>query len=122
MALFKSVTDLIGNTPLVELTNIEKLLNLKARVLAKVEGLNPSGSIKDKAAFYMIKEAIKAGKINEKTKIVEPTSGNTGIGLALVGAAYNLDVTLVLPETMSVERRNILKAYGAKLILTEGCY
>ena len=120
MALFKSVTDLIGNTPLVELTNIEKLLNLKARVLAKVEGLNPSGSIKDKAAFYMIKEAIKAGKINEKTKIVEPTSGNTGIGLALVGAAYNLDVTLVLPETMSVERRNILKAYGAKLILTEG--
>lgn len=120
MALFKSVTDLIGNTPLVELSNIEKLLNLKAKVLAKVEYFNPSGSVKDKAAFYMIKEAIKAGKINEKTKIVEPTSGNTGIGLALVGAAYNLDVTLVLPETMSVERRNILKAYGAKLILTEG--
>lgn len=120
MALFKSVTDLIGNTPLVELTNIEKLLNLKARVLAKVEGLNPSGSIKDKAAFYMIKEALKSGKITQNTKIVEPTSGNTGIGLALVGAAFNLDVTLVLPETMSVERRNILKAYGAKLILTEG--
>lgn len=120
MALFKSVTDLIGNTPLVELTNIEKILNLKARVLAKVEGLNPSGSIKDKAAFYMIKEALKSGKITQNTKIVEPTSGNTGIGLALVGAAFNLDVTLVLPETMSVERRNILKAYGAKLILTEG--
>lgn len=120
MALFKSVTDLIGNTPLVELTNIEKLLNLKARVLAKVEALNPSGSIKDKAAFYMIKEALKSGKITQNTKIVEPTSGNTGIGLALVGAAFNLDVTLVLPETMSVERRNILKAYGAKLILTEG--
>lgn len=120
MALFKSVTDLIGNTPLVELTNIEKLLNLKARVLAKVESLNPSGSIKDKAAFYMIKEALKSGKITQNTKIVEPTSGNTGIGLALVGAAFNLDVTLVLPETMSVERRNILKAYGAKLILTEG--
>ncbi len=120
MAIYKSVTELIGNTPLVELSNLEKSLNLKARVLAKFEALNPSGSVKDRAALYMIKEALKSGQINQDTKIFEPTSGNTGIGLALVGAALGLDVTLVLPETMSVERRNILQAYGAKLVLTEG--
>lgn len=120
MALVKSVVDLIGHTPLVELSNLEKKLGLKARILAKFEALNPSGSVKDRAAYYMIKAALDSGKINKDTKIIEPTSGNTGIGLALVGAAFGLSVTLVLPETMSVERRNILRAYGAKLVLTEG--
>ena len=120
MALVKSVVDLIGHTPLVELSNLEKKLGLKARILAKFEALNPSGSVKDRAAYYMIKDALDSGKINKDTKIIEPTSGNTGIGLALVGAAFGLSVTLVLPETMSVERRNILRAYGAKLVLTEG--
>ncbi|MGN1281533.1 MAG: cysteine synthase A [Succinivibrio sp.] len=120
MTVYKSVVDLIGNTPLVELSNLEKELNLKAKILAKVEGLNPSGSVKDRAAFFMIKDALDKGLIRKDTKIIEPTSGNTGIGLALVGAALGLDVTLVLPETMSVERRNILRAYGANLVLTEG--
>ena len=120
MSIVKSVTDLIGNTPLVELSNLEKELGLKARVLAKFEALNPSGSVKDRAAFYMIKDALEKGLINKDTRIIEPTSGNTGIGLALVGAALGLSVTLVLPETMSVERRNILRAYGANLVLTEG--
>ena len=120
MAVYKSVVELIGNTPLVELSNLEKKLNLKAKILAKFEAMNPSGSVKDRAAYYMIKDALDSGKINKETKIIEPTSGNTGIGLALVGAAFGLSVTLVLPETMSVERRNILKAYGANLVLTEG--
>lgn len=120
MNVYKSVVELIGNTPLVELSNLEKELNLKSKIYAKFEALNPSGSVKDRAALYMIKDAIASGKITKNTKIYEPTSGNTGIGLALVAAAYGLDVTLVLPETMSVERRNILRAYGAKLILTEG--
>lgn len=105
---------------MVELSNLEKELGLKARVLAKFEALNPSGSVKDRAAFYMIKDALEKGLINKDTRIIEPTSGNTGIGLALVGAALGLSVTLVLPETMSVERRNILRAYGANLVLTEG--
>lgn len=120
MKYYKSAIDLIGNTPLVELSNLHKKLNLKARIFAKIEALNPSGSVKDRAALYMIKEALASGKINQNTKIYEPTSGNTGIGLALVCANLGLDVTLVLPETMSVERRNILRAYGAKLVLTEG--
>ncbi|WP_202107857.1 cysteine synthase A [Succinivibrio dextrinosolvens] len=120
MKYYKSAIDLIGNTPLVELSNLQKKYNLKARVFAKFEALNPSGSVKDRAALYMIKEALASGKINKDTKIYEPTSGNTGIGLALVCANLGLDVTLVLPETMSVERRNILRAYGAKLVLTEG--
>ncbi|MGN0915512.1 MAG: cysteine synthase A [Succinivibrio sp.] len=120
MAIYNSVVELIGNTPLVELSNIEKQLGLKAKILAKFEALNPSGSVKDRAAYSMIKAALDSGRINKDTKIIEPTSGNTGIGLALVGAALGLSVTLVLPETMSVERRNILKAYGAKLVLTEG--
>ncbi|NLK85424.1 MAG: cysteine synthase A [Aeromonadales bacterium] len=120
MPIYKSAVDLIGKTPLVELSNFEKKLGLKAKILAKYEALNPSGSVKDRAAFYMIKDALDTGKINQNTWIIEPTSGNTGIGLALVGAALGLKVTLVLPETMSVERRNILKAYGASLVLTEG--
>ena len=113
MAVYKSVVELIGKTPLVELSNLEKKLNLKAKILAKFEAMNPSGSVKDRAAYFMIKDALDSGKINKDTKIIEPTSGNTGIGLALVGAAFGLSVTLVLPETMSVERRNILKAYGS---------
>lgn len=120
MKYYKSAIELIGNTPLVELQNLQKKFNLKARIFAKFEALNPSGSVKDRAALYMIKEALTSGKINKDTKIYEPTSGNTGIGLALVCANLGLDVTLVLPETMSVERRNILRAYGAKLVLTEG--
>ena len=120
MKTYKSVIELIGHTPLVELTHFEKNLGLKAKILAKFEALNPGGSVKDRAALYMINEALKSGKINKNTQIVEPTSGNTGIGLALIGASLGLKVTLVLPETMSIERRNILKAYGAKLILTEG--
>lgn len=120
MKYYKSAIQLIGNTPLVELQNLQKKFNLKARIFAKFEALNPSGSVKDRAALYMIKEALASGKINKDTKIYEPTSGNTGIGLALVCANLGLDVTLVLPETMSVERRNILRAYGAKLVLTEG--
>src|SRR5574344_2627613 len=120
MNVYKSVVELIGNTPLVELSNLENELNLKAKIYAKFEAMNPSGSVKDRAAFYMIKDALDTGKINQNTWIIEPTSGNTGIGLALVGAALGLKVTLVLPETMSVQRRNILKAYGANLILTEG--
>lgn len=120
MPIYKSAVELIGKTPLVELSNFEKKLGLKAKILAKYEALNPSGSVKDRAAFYMIKDALDTGKINQNTWIIEPTSGNTGIGLALVGAALGLKVTLVLPETMSVERRNILKAYGASLVLTEG--
>ncbi|MDO5352542.1 MAG: cysteine synthase A [Succinatimonas sp.] len=120
MKTYNSVIDLIGHTPLVELTHFEKTLGLKAKILAKFEALNPGGSVKDRAALYMIKEGLKSGKITSNTQIVEPTSGNTGIGLALIGASLGLKVTLVLPETMSVERRNILKAYGAQLILTEG--
>ncbi len=120
MKIYKSVIDLIGHTPLVELAHFEKDLKLKAKILAKFEALNPGGSVKDRAALYMIREALKSGKINKNTQIIEPTSGNTGIGLALIGASLGLKVTLVLPETMSVERRNILKAYGAQLILTEG--
>ena len=111
MKTYKSVIELIGHTPLVELTHFEKNLGLKAKILAKFEALNPGGSVKDRAALYMINEALKSGKINKNTQIVEPTSGNTGIGLALIGASLGLKVTLVLPETMSVERRNILKAH-----------
>ena len=120
MPIYSSVIDLIGHTPLVELNNLNKAYGLKARLLAKFEAVNPGGSVKDRAALYMIKEGLKSGKITKDTIIVEPTSGNTGIGLALIGASLGLKVTLVLPETMSVERRNILKAYGAELILTQG--
>ncbi len=120
MAVYSNVTALIGNTPLVELGKIEKKYGLKAKLIAKVEGLNPGGSVKDRIAYYMIKEALDSGKINQDTEILEPTSGNTGIGLALVGAALGLKVTIILPETMSVERRNMIRAYGANIVLTEG--
>lgn len=114
------ITDLVGNTPLLELTNLEQNLGLKARILAKLEYFNPAGSVKDRIAKAMIDSAIKAGRLDKDSVIIEPTSGNTGIGLALVGASYGIRVILTMPETMSVERRNILKAYGAELVLTDG--
>lgn len=120
MPVLKNITEFIGHTPLIELAGTEKKFGLKTRLLAKVEGLNPGGSVKDRIAYAMIKDALDSGKISKSTRIIEPTSGNTGIGLALIGAAFGLKVTLVLPETMSVERRNILRAYGAELVLTEG--
>lgn len=118
--IYKSNAELVGNTPLVEVTNIEKELGLKARVLEKLEYFNPAGSVKDRIGLAMIEEAEKTGKLKPGATIIEPTSGNTGIGLAAIGAAKGYKVILTMPETMSVERRNILKAYGAEIVLTEG--
>lgn len=118
--IYKSATELIGNTPLVEVSNLEKELELKARLLVKLEYLNPAGSVKDRAAKYMIEDAERRGILKEGAVIIEPTSGNTGIGLAFIAASRGYRVILTMPETMSVERRNILKAYGAEIILTEG--
>ena len=120
MRVNQRITDTIGHTPLVELTNLEAKYNLKARILAKVEFFNPGGSVKDRIAKAMIEDAEKRGLINKDTVLVEPTSGNTGIGLAMVAASKGLRIILTMPETMSVERRNLLKAYGAELVLTEG--
>ena len=120
MTIHTSITDLIGNTPLLELVKIEKKYGLEAKLIAKLEAFNPGGSVKDRVAFYMLKDALESGRINQDTEIIEPTSGNTGIGLALAGAALGLKVTIVLPETMSVERRNTIRAYGASLVLTDG--
>ena len=120
MAVYKGFTDLIGKTPLVEVTNIEQIHDLKARVLVKLEYRNPAGSIKDRAAFYMIKKAEEKGILKEGSVLIEPTSGNTGIGLAAIAAAKGYRAILTMPDTMSVERRNILKAYGAEIVLTEG--
>lgn len=116
----KKVTDLVGHTPLLELSNIEKKYNLKARVLAKLEYLNPAGSVKDRIAKAMIDDGIKSGKVKPDSVIIEPTSGNTGIGLAAVAASYGLKIILTMPETMSIERRSLLKAYGAEIVLTDG--
>ena len=118
--IYKNTLELIGNTPLVEITNIEKELGLEARVLVKLEYLNPAGSVKDRIAKAMIEDAEKKGILKEGSVIIEPTSGNTGIGLASIAAVKGYRMILTMPETMSVERRNILKAYGAEVVLTEG--
>ena len=118
--IYKSNAELVGNTPLVEVTNIEKELGLEAKVLVKLEYFNPAGSVKDRIALAMIEAAEKEGKLKPGATIIEATSGNTGIGLAAIGAAKGYKVILTMPETMSVERRNILKAYGAEIVLTEG--
>ena len=118
--IYTSADQLIGHTPLLELTNIEKALGLKAKLLAKLEYFNPAGSVKDRIAKAMIDDAEKAGKLKPGATIIEPTSGNTGIGLASVAAARGYKIIIVMPETMSVERRQLMKAYGAKLVLTEG--
>ena len=118
--IYTTADQLIGKTPLLELTHIEKELGLKARVLAKLEYLNPAGSVKDRIAKAMIDEAEASGKLKPGSVIIEPTSGNTGIGLAAVAAARGYRIIIVMPETMSVERRQLMKAYGAELVLTEG--
>ncbi len=118
--IYNGAVELIGNTPLVEVKNIEKELGLKAKVLVKLEYFNPSGSVKDRIAKAMIEDAEAKGILKEGAVIIEPTSGNTGIGLAAIAAAKGYRIILTMPETMSVERRNILKAYGAELVLTEG--
>ena len=118
--IYKGTLGLIGNTPLVEVTNLEKELGLEARLLVKLEYLNPAGSVKDRIAKAMIEDAEAKGFLKEGSVIIEPTSGNTGIGLAAIAAAKGYRIILTMPETMSVERRNILKAYGAELVLTEG--
>lgn len=120
MAINKSLTDLIGGTPLLELVNFNKANGLEATVIAKLEYFNPAGSVKDRIAKAMIEDAEAKGALKEGSVIIEPTSGNTGIGLAAVAAARGYKIILTMPETMSVERRNLLKAYGAQLVLTEG--
>lgn len=118
--IYTSADQLIGKTPLLELTHIEKALGLKAKILAKLEYFNPAGSVKDRIAKAMIDDAEKSGKLKPGSVIIEPTSGNTGIGLAAVAAARGYRIIIVMPETMSVERRQLMKAYGAELVLTEG--
>lgn len=120
MKVYEKITDLIGGTPLLELTNYEKENNLEAKVLAKLEYFNPAGSVKDRIAKAMIDDAEEKGLLKPGAVIIEPTSGNTGIGLAAVAAARGYKIILTMPETMSVERRNLLKAYGAELVLTDG--
>lgn len=118
--IYKSVNEIIGRTPLMQVCNLEKTHETEATVLIKIEAQNPSGSVKDRAAKYMIEDAEEKGLLKPGATIVEPTSGNTGIGLAAIAAAKGYRVILTMPETMSVERRNILKAYGAEIVLTEG--
>ncbi|MCQ2960646.1 MAG: cysteine synthase A [Bacteroidales bacterium] len=118
--IFKSADELIGHTPLLELTHIEAAYNTKARILAKLEYFNPAGSVKDRVAKAMIDDAEKSGKLQPNSVIIEPTSGNTGIGLASVAAARGYKIIIVMPETMSVERRQLMKAYGAELVLSDG--
>lgn len=120
MALYQSADEIIGRTPLLELTNLERKLGLKARVLAKLEYFNPAGSVKDRVAKAMLDEAEADGRLTKDSVIIEPTSGNTGIGLASVAAARGYRIIIVMPDTMSVERRQLMKAYGAELVLTEG--
>ena len=118
--IYQKITDLIGGTPLLELANYEKKYNLEATVLGKLEYFNPAGSVKDRIAKAMVDEAEQEGKLKEGSVIIEPTSGNTGIGLASVAAARGYKIIITMPETMSIERRNLLKAYGAELVLTDG--
>lgn len=118
--IYTSADQLIGKTPLLELTHIEKELGLKARILAKLEYFNPAGSVKDRIAKAMIDDAEKTGRLKKGSTVIEPTSGNTGIGLASVAAARGYRIIIVMPDTMSVERRQLMKAYGAELVLTEG--
>lgn len=120
MAIYKSALDLVGNTPLLEVTHFEKDNNLEATVLVKLEYFNPAGSVKDRIAKVIIEDAEKTGKLKPDSVIIEPTSGNTGIGLASVAAAKGYRLIITMPETMSVERRNLMKAYGAELVLTDG--
>ena len=118
--IYKSLTDIIGRTPLVELTNYIEKNKLNAKIVAKLESFNPAGSVKDRIANAMINDAEEKGLLNKESVIIEPTSGNTGIGLAFVGASKGYKVILVMPDTMSVERRSLIKAYGAEIVLTEG--
>lgn len=120
MRTFKRITDLVGNTPLIELNNYSSNRNIEATILAKAESLNPAGSVKDRVAKAMVDDAEAKGLLNPGSVIIEPTSGNTGIGLAAVAASRGYRIILTMPETMSVERRNLLKAYGAELVLTDG--
>ena len=118
--IYKNVAELVGRTPLFEVSNIERKLDLKARVLVKLEYFNPAGSIKDRVALQMIEDAEKEGKISPGATIIEPTSGNTGIGLAAIAASKGYKAIFVMPETMSIERRKLLAGYGAEIVLTEG--
>lgn len=120
--IYKTADELIGRTPMLELSHLEKKLNLKARILAKVEYFNVTGSVKDRIAKAMIEEAEKSGKLTRGATVIEPTSGNTGIGIASVGTAKGYKVVIVMPDTMSAERRTLIKAYGAEIVLTEGAY
>lgn len=120
MKVYENVTDLIGRTPLIEIGNLERERELKARVLVKLEYFNPAGSVKDRVALNMIREAEKSGRIRPGATIIEPTSGNTGIGLAAVAASRGYKAVFVMPETMSIERRKLLLGYGAQIVLTEG--
>lgn len=122
MKTYKNITELIGRTPLVELNNISKEAGLKNPILAKVEFFNPGGSVKDRIAFAMLTEARKQGLVNDDTVIIEPTSGNTGIGLASIGASMGLKVILTMPETMSVERRNLLKGLWCRIDSYRWCF
>ena len=120
MKVYQSVTELIGKTPLLEVRNIERAEKLKARVLVKLEYFNPAGSVKDRTALSMIEDAERNGRLKKGAVIIEPTSGNTGIGLASVAAAKGYTAVFVMPETMSIERRKLLLGYGAKIVLTDG--
>ncbi|MBR1873886.1 MAG: cysteine synthase A [Eubacterium sp.] len=120
MAIVKSITDLVGNTPIIELVNYEKKNSLEASIFAKLEAFNPAGSVKDRIAKKILIDAYETGKINKDSVIIEPTSGNTGIGLSAIAAALGIRIIITMPETMSVERRNMMKAYGAELVLTDG--